>query len=68
MSVLIAIPVFRVACKVGIDRGRAWSVVDELVLWAITRQSKSIDALAEAADLPPQIVVASIARLMRFRL
>ncbi|AFK54013.1 phosphatidylserine synthase [Tistrella mobilis] len=68
MSVLIAIPVFRVACKVGIDRGRAWSVIDELVLWAITRQSKSIAALAAAADLPPQIIVASIARLMRFRL
>ncbi|WP_430913433.1 phosphatidylserine synthase [Methylobacterium sp. sgz302541] len=68
MSVLIAIPVFRVGCKVGIDRGRAWSVIDELVLWALTRQSKSIAALAADADLPPQIVVASIARLMRFRL
>lgn len=68
MSVLIAIPVFRVACKVGIDRGRAWSVIDELVLWAITRQSKSIAALAAEADLPSQIIVASIARLMRFRL
>ncbi len=42
MSVLIAIPVFRVGCKVGIDRGRAWSIIDELVLWALTRQSKSI--------------------------
>ncbi len=68
MSVLIAIPVFRIACKVGIDRGRAWSVVDELVLWAITRQSKTIDALARAANLPAQMIVASIARLMRFRL
>lgn len=68
MSVLIAIPVFRVGCKVGIDRGRAWSIIDELVLWALTRQSKSIASLAAEADLPPQIVVASIARLMRFRL
>lgn len=68
MSVLIAIPVFRVGCKVGIDRGRAWSIIDELVLWALTRQSKSIASLAAEADLPPQIIVASIARLMRFRL
>lgn len=68
MSVLIAIPVFRVACKVGIDRGRAWSVIDELVLWSITRQSKTISALAKDANLPTQIIVASIARLMRFRL
>ena len=68
MTVLIAVPVFRVGCKVGIDRGRAWSIIDEVVLWAITRQSKSIAALAAEADLPRQIVVASIARLMRFRL
>ena len=68
MSVLIAVPVFRVGCKVGIDRGRAWSVIDEVVLWAITRQSKSIASLAQEADLPHQLIVASIARLMRFRL
>lgn len=68
MTVLIAIPVFRVGCKVGIDRGRAWSVIDEVVLWAIARQSKSIADLAADAELPRQIIVASIARLMRFRL
>lgn len=68
MSVLIAVPVFRVGCKVGIDRGRAWSVIDEAVLWAITRQSKSIAALSQDADLPHQLIIASIARLMRFRL
>lgn len=68
MSVLIAVPVFRVGCKVGIDRGRAWSVIDEVVLWAITRQSKSIASLAQEADLPHQLIIASIARLMRFRL
>jgi cardiolipin synthase A/B len=68
MSVLIAVPVFRVGCKVGIDRGRAWSVIDEVILWAITRQSKSIASLAKEADLPHQLIIASIARLMRFRL
>jgi cardiolipin synthase len=68
MSVLIAVPVFRVGCRVGIDRGRAWSVIDEVVLWAITRQSKSIATLATEADLPHQLIIASIARLMRFRL
>lgn len=68
MSVLIAIPVFRVACKIGIDRGRAWSVVDELILWSLTQQSRTIAALAADANLPRQIIVASVARLMRFRL
>jgi hypothetical protein len=68
MSVLIAIPVFRISCKVAIDKGRGWSVVEELILWAITRQSKTIGALALETKLPQQIIVASIARLMRFRL
>lgn len=65
---LIAIPVFRVSAKVGIDRGRAWSVLDELILWAISQRSRSIAQLATEAGLHHRIVVASIARLMRFRL
>ena len=49
MSVLIAVPVFRIGCKVGIDRGRAWSVIDEVVLWAATRRPRTIEALAAVA-------------------
>ena len=65
---LIAIPVFRLSCKVGIDRGRAWSIVDEMLLWATAVKPRSIAQLSSEANLPRQIVVASIARLMRFRL
>lgn len=65
---LIAIPVFRLSCKVGIDRGRAWSIVDEMLLWATAVRPRSIAQLSSEANLPRQIVVASIARLMRFRL
>lgn len=65
---LIAIPAFRLSCNVGIDKGRAWSVIDELVLWATGAQARSISQLAGESGLPRQIIVASIARLMRFRL
>lgn len=68
MSTLIAVPVYRFGCKVGIDRGRAWSAIEEAILWAITRTSKTIRALAEEANLPHQLIIASIARLMQFRL
>ncbi len=68
MSMLIAIPVFRIGCKVEIDRGRVWSVVDEVVLWAITQQPKSISALSQESNLPSQVIIASVARMMRFRL
>ena len=65
---LIAIPAFRLSCNVGIDRGRAWSVVDELMLWATAVRPRSIAQLATESNLPHQLVVASIARMMRFRL
>jgi hypothetical protein len=68
MTVLIAIPVFRVSCKVAVDKGRGWSVIEELVLWSTARQSKTISVVAEETGLPHQIIVAAIARLMRFRL
>lgn len=68
MSVLIAIPIYRIACRVGIAKGRAWSVVEEMVLWSMTRQSKSVSALVSETGLQRQIVLAAITRLMRFRL
>ncbi len=67
MSVLIAIPVVRISCRVGIDKGRGWSVMEEIVLWSMTRQSKTIDALVAETGLPRQIIFAAIARFMRGR-
>jgi cardiolipin synthase len=64
----IAIPAFRLSCNVGIDKGRAWSVIDEMILWATAHQQRSIAHLSADSGLPRQIIVASIARLMRFRL
>src|SRR5690348_11811696 len=68
MTVLVAIPVYRIACKVAVAKGRGWSVIEELVLWAATRQSKSLETLANDTGLPQQVVTAAIARLMRYRL
>ncbi|MDQ1835479.1 phospholipase D-like domain-containing protein [Massilia scottii] len=65
---LIAIPVFRVTCKVSIDKARPWAIVDELILWSVSRQAKSIETLALESNLPFRVVVASVNRLMRFRL
>ncbi len=64
----LALPVYRMSCRVGIDKGRAWSVVEEVILLAVSREQLTMAALIERTALPRQIVVASIARLMRFRL
>ncbi|TNC45040.1 phosphatidylserine synthase [Rubellimicrobium rubrum] len=64
----IAIPVYRLSCKVGIDRGRAWSVIEELVLWALAQKARTIAELSTQSGLHRQLIVASVARMMRFRL
>lgn len=68
MSALVCIPVHRVKCQVLVDEGRAWTPVEELILWGISRKPLSIAELAIEAGLSHQIVVAAISRLMRFRL
>lgn len=68
MNIIVAVPVYRMTCKVGIDKGRSWSVIEELLLWDVRSEASTLAALAERSGLPRQVVVAAIARLMRFRL
>jgi cardiolipin synthase A/B len=68
MSALVYIPVYRVKCQVVVEEGRAWTPVEELILWAISQRVLSIAELASEANLSHQIVVSAISRLMRFRL
>lgn len=68
MATVVCIPVMRVRCRVYIDKGRSWTPVEELLLWAITRRAQSIADLASASNLPHQVVVTALSRLNRFRL
>ncbi|MGH6963772.1 MAG: hypothetical protein ACREE0_04780, partial [Phenylobacterium sp.] len=68
MSEIIAIPVSRIACRVFIDKSRAWSAIDEIILLLLARKPTAIRELAALTDQPHQVVVASVSRLMRFRL
>lgn len=67
MSKLICVPVYRVKCQVLVDEGRAWTPVEELILWAISRRPLSIAELVSESNLSHQIVVSAVSRLMRFR-
>lgn len=64
----VAIPLFRVSCTVAIDKIRPWSVVEELMLWTLSQRASTITDLCSESSLPRQLVLASIARLMRFGL
>ncbi|OQW59490.1 MAG: hypothetical protein A4S14_05925 [Proteobacteria bacterium SG_bin9] len=68
MSVLVAIPIRRVSAKAVIEKGRGWSALDELILWALSRESQSASKLADEIDVPRRVVLAVILRMMRFRL
>ena len=68
MSQIVAIPVLRMSARVVLEKGRGWSAVDELVLWALSRAPVSASALAEESNLPRRVVIEIIIRMMRFRL
>jgi cardiolipin synthase len=68
VSVLVAIPIRRVSAKAVIEKGRGWSALDELILWALSRETQSAGRLAEDLNLPRRVVLAMILRMMRFRL
>src|ERR1035437_8676825 len=68
--VIIAVPMSVVHCRAWIDHSRSWSIVDEAVLLALAlkKGSDSVAAIVLSSGLPHQVVVSSLARLMRFRL
>lgn len=68
MTVTVAIPIFRISCRIRIDKAPPWSVVDELIMVSIARSYQSIDQLSLASDLPRQLILAAVSRLMKFRL
>lgn len=68
MTVTVAIPIFRISCRIRIDRAAPWSIVDELIMVSIVRSYQSIDELSRASDLPRQLILAAISRLMKFKL
>jgi cardiolipin synthase len=68
LTVTVAVPVYRVNCNVVVERVRAWSVAEELLLWSLSTASQTIGDLAKDSNLPHQVIIASLSRLMRFRL
>lgn len=68
--VIVAVPMSVIHCRAWIDHSRSWSVIDEAVLLALAlkKGSDTVATLVTSSGLMHQVVVASLARLMRFRL
>jgi phosphatidylserine/phosphatidylglycerophosphate/cardiolipin synthase-like enzyme len=66
MSVVqVAFPVLRGKRRFKIEKGRRWSIVEHLLLQAVSKKPESARALEKAARLPRRVIVEAFVRLMR---
>ena len=61
----VAIPVLKGRIVFVVDRGRPWSVIEHILLDALSRRAWSATELAQAAAIPRRVVVEALVRLMR---
>ena len=61
----VAIPVFRGKRKFFLDKGRPWSVVEHLILAALSETPRSAAEVSKEGRLPHRLVIEVIIRLMR---
>lgn len=64
-SVQVTFPVLKGSRRFIIERGRRWSVIEHLLLDAVSRGPSSAVALSERSKLPRRVVVEAFIRLMR---
>lgn len=65
MTARIAVPLQYSSVRVHVDKGRQWSVVEHLLLFALKDHSRTASELAERSALPPRMVVEALIYLMR---
>ncbi|MER8516307.1 hypothetical protein NKH47_25620 [Mesorhizobium sp. M1060] len=65
---IAAIPILRVSARVVLEKGRGWSAIDELVLWAFSIKARSATQMASELNLPRRVILEIVYRMMRFRL
>lgn len=61
----VAIPVLQGRRKFHFDKGRPWTVLEQLLLWELDRGSTSVHALKERACIPERVIIEALIRLMR---
>lgn len=66
MSVVrVAVPVLHGKRRFHFDKGRPWSVLEHIILGSLTAKRMSAAEIAKKGDIPQQIVVEALIRLMR---
>jgi cardiolipin synthase A/B len=61
----VAVPVKLARLRVRIEKGRHWTAVDHLVLWALAGKPRTSQALADELHVPPRLINEIVLNLMR---
>lgn len=65
MSRRVAIPVEYQTARLHLEKGRRWSVVEHLLIFAVKEAPATTDELSSSARLPYRVVLESMINLMR---
>ena len=65
MSARVAFPVLYAALRLHLDKGRQWSVVEHLLLYALCGKPRTAAELSVEGNLPRRLVIEVIIRLIR---
>lgn len=65
MSRLAFLPVYRVAFAYQIRQGRSWTPLEHLLLWRLSEERHTTEALAAETDIPVRIIVEALINLMQ---
>ena len=65
-AVRVAVPVKLARLRVWVDKGRHWSGVDRLILWALAVEPCTSSELAKVARILARLITEIILRMMRF--
>jgi cardiolipin synthase A/B len=65
MTTRLALPILHVSVRLHLVRGRPWSVIEQAILVALTKEELNVSRLAGAARLPHRLTIESLIRLMR---
>ncbi len=65
-AVRVAVPVKLARLRVWVDKGRHWSGVDRLILWALAEKPQTAGELSTVARIPARLLTEIVLRMMRF--
>ncbi|NLS69335.1 hypothetical protein E3H11_10465 [Bradyrhizobium brasilense] len=65
MRTLVYLPIYKVRADYMVRQGRAWSALEQMVLWKLANERANSVTLAELAGVPLRLIVECVIELIR---